>query len=72
MCIIITFCPHCNAVTVRSISGAEQFRGVLLQARLVADDTTPVGSFTATDPNTRLSSCTPPEVSKETIMHVQA
>lgn len=54
------------AVTVVSIAGPGPlfvgFRGVLLQARLMDNDTTPVGSFLATDPNTRRSNCTPPEV----------
>lgn len=52
------------AVTVRSVGAPQQFRGILLQGRLQADDTTPVGSFTVTDPNTRIDSCTPPEVRK--------
>ena len=45
-----------------TVSGNEQFRGVFLQGRLVADDTTTAGTFAATDSQTRLSSCTPPEV----------
>ena len=50
------------AVTVSGVNN-EQFRGVLLQGRLAADDTTPAGTFAVTDPLTRLSSCTPPAVS---------
>ena len=38
------------------LSGTEQFRGLLVQARAVADDS-PVGSFAATAGVTRLSSC---------------
>lgn len=43
-----------SAVT---LSGTVQFRGLLVQARTMADDS-PVGSFTADDGGvTRLSSC---------------
>ena len=44
-------------------SGA-QFRGFLVQARSVADES-PVGSFTASGTGQRLSSCTTPEVSAQ-------
>ena len=53
---------YLHAVTVSGVNN-EQFRGVLLQGRLVADDTTTAGTFAATDPLTRLSSCNPPMVS---------
>lgn len=62
------------AVTVVSIAGPGPlfvgFQGVLLQARLMDNDTTPVGSFLATDPNTRRSNCTPPEVRLYVAMYV--
>ena len=50
-------------MTVRSTTSGVNLRGVLLQGRLVADNTTPAGTFTVTDDNTELSACTPPEVS---------
>ena len=46
------------------------FGGVLLQGRLVADDVTPAGTFNVTDDNTRLSDCTPPEVSVVSNHHI--
>lgn len=57
---------------VRSVGASQQFRGILLQGRLQADDSTPVGSFTATDPNTRIGSCTPAEVRKLRTNNYQA
>lgn len=42
-------------------SGGEQFRGFLVQARTVADGS-PVGVFTDTGPDVRLSFCSPAEV----------
>lgn len=39
-----------------------QFRGFLIQARLMSDDTTRVGSFSNPPSGTRLSSCSPSEV----------
>ena len=41
------------------------FRGFLIQGRLAADGTTPVGSFDEDNlpNNTRLSSCTPNDIS---------
>lgn len=41
-------------------NNGEQFRGVFVQARLMADDTTRVGTFAVSDSSasdTRLSSC---------------
>ena len=35
----------------------------MLQGRLLADDTTPAGTFTVTDTSTSLSLCSPPNVS---------
>ena len=54
-------------VTV-SISAMDErdFRGVLVQARQVADSS-PIGRFTIIDDNTKLSACTPPEVSMQSI-----
>jgi hypothetical protein len=43
-----------------TLSG-DTFRGFLLQARLLTDDTTLVGSFSNPSTDTQLSSCTPPE-----------
>lgn len=43
------------------------FRGVLIQGRSVVDGSM-LGSFADTDPNTRLSSCTPPDVRKIAIV----
>ena len=60
-CIIIILCML-GAVCL-SGSGA-QFRGFLVQARSVADES-PVGSFTASGTGQRLSSCTTPEVSAQ-------
>ncbi|CAI8031926.1 Reelin domain-containing protein 1 [Geodia barretti] len=42
-----------------TISGPEDdyFKGFFVQSRLMSDDTTRVGVFAATDPNSRLSSC---------------
>jgi len=51
----------CFAVTL-SDGGGMQFRGFLIQARLMSDDTTVVGSFSSPPAGARLSSCTPPEV----------
>ena len=53
--------PILSAVTL-SESGGEQFRGFLVQARTVADDS-PVGVFTDNGPDQTLSVCSPPEVS---------
>ena len=44
------------------------FRGVMLQGRVLADDTTPAGTFIVTDPNTQLSSCSPPEVATKLLL----
>ena len=41
----------------------EQFRGILVQARQIADASSPVGRFTVLGDTTELSACTPPEVS---------
>ena len=42
----------------------EQFKGFFIQARLVADDTSRVGSFSVVDEaNSKLSACTPANVS---------
>ena len=38
------------------------FRGFLVQARQVADDTTVLGSFSVTDSGSRLSDCDPASV----------
>lgn len=57
---------HCMIVTFSStIVGQEElFRGLLIQSRLVADDTTPVGVFSLVDNrNTRRSFCSPRSVS---------
>ena len=45
-------------------SGGEQFRGFLVQARIMADDS-PVGVFTDNGANQKLSSCDTPEVEIE-------
>ena len=45
-----------------------QFRGFLIQARLMSDDTTAVGSFSSPPAGARLSSCTPPEVYLKDLM----
>ena len=50
----------CVAVTL-SGSGGEEFRGFLVQARTVADDS-PVGTFIDNGDDQALSSCTPSEV----------
>ena len=42
-------------------SGGEQFRGFLVQARIVADGS-PVGAFMDNGADVRISSCSPPEV----------
>ena len=52
---------HYNTVTVEAAGVA--FRGLLLQGRVEADDTTPAGTFSFLNQNLRLSSCTPPNVS---------
>ena len=52
----------CVAVTL-SGSGGEEFRGFLVQARTVADDS-PVGTFIDNGDDQALSSCTPPDVSQ--------
>lgn len=52
-----------SAVTLTGNAG-ENFRGFLIQTRTVADDNTPIGTFTVNDAtNSRLSSCTPSNVS---------
>ena len=55
-----------NIYSAVTISGPEDdyFEGFFVQSRLVSDDTTRVGVFAATDPNSRLSSCP-----KETVSH---
>ena len=58
-------CTHTSmAVTVRSTDN-DTFQGVLLQGRVMADDTTAAGTISSDDPNLRQSDCMPPEVSKE-------
>ena len=53
---------HTYPLTVTlSGSGGEEFRGFLVQARTVADDS-PVGTFIDNGDDQALSSCTPPEV----------
>ena len=52
----------CVAVTL-SGSGGEEFRGFLVQARTVADDS-PVGTFIDNGDDQALSSCTPSDVHK--------
>ena len=45
-------------MTLTGVSG-EEFKGFFVQARIVADDSTRVGSFGVVDAdNSRLSSCT--------------
>ena len=48
-------------------SGGEQFRGFLVQARTMADDS-PVGVFTDNGDDQKLSSCDTPEVEIERVM----
>ena len=48
--------------TVTLSGGGSMFRGFLLQARLMADDTTLIGSFSNPASGSKLSSCSPPEV----------
>ena len=58
-------CTHTSmAVTIRSTDN-NTFQGVLLQGRVMADDTTAAGTISSDDPNLRQSDCTPPGVSKE-------
>ena len=50
-------------------NNGEQFRGILVQARLMADDTTRVGTFAVSDSSsgdTRLSACPTDTVSNAT------
>ena len=44
-------------VAVRSTTPGMKFRGFILQGRLVADDVTPVGTFSVTDTRTKLRPC---------------
>lgn len=47
----------------------EEFRGLLVQARAVADGTTPLGVFSNFTSNTEISACTPAEVGKHVIVY---
>lgn len=65
----VIYHSHFSAVT---LSGTVQFRGLLVQARSMADDS-PVGSFTAESGVTRLSSCARSDVCfcmYTTVLHV--
>ena len=54
---------HVNDFCTVTLSGSgRQFRGFLIQARLMSDDTTRVGSFSNPPTGARLSSCSPSEV----------
>ena len=55
MCVLYNM----TAVTLSGMGA--QFRGLMVQARTLADGS-PVGSFSAFTTNTRASVCTPPEV----------
>ena len=60
-----------TSFSVVTLSGTVQFRGLLVQARSMADDS-PVGSFTADDEGvTRLSSCDRADVCFHNYMYVQ-
>ena len=50
----------CSVVTLSG--GGSVFRGFLLQARLMVDDTTLTGSFSNPASGSQISSCSPPEV----------
>ena len=52
---------HFSTVTFQGIE-QNSFRGFLLQARLAADDVTPVGTFAVLSEDAQLSRCSPPEV----------
>ena len=54
------------AVLLSDPLGSQTFRGFFVQSRLMADDTTRVGTFTVLNPtNSRLSLCPRPEVSQQ-------
>ena len=62
-CIVHAFmCIYVWYLTVTLSGSGRQFRGFLIQARLMSDDTTRVGSFSNPPSGTRLSSCSPSEV----------
>ena len=48
--------------TVTLSGGGTTFRGFILQARLMADDTTLTGSFSDPASGTQLGNCTPSDV----------
>ena len=56
-----------SAVTISGTEEDDYFEGFFVQSRLMSDDTTRVGVFAATDPNSRLSSCP-----NETVSHDSA
>ena len=79
VCICVCACAVCKCTKpfflAVSMSGLNDvtipFKGLLVQGRLVVDDAASVGTWSVLDQdNTRLSSCTPPEVSCNT--HMQA
>ncbi len=55
-----------------SFNGSGTFRGILLQGRLIADDTTPAGTFVNTDSQTEISACSPPEVCNLPILYCES
>ena len=66
------YCPLLtisHAVALNSSESAVTFRGLLVQARLEADDS-PIGQFSNFSPDTRQSSCIPPEVYTDTCMYI--
>ena len=61
-----TFLIWFFAVSVHAENDRPQLRGVLIQSRIVADDTTLVGTFAVnadSSTTTRLSDCSPSNVS---------
>ena len=60
-------CVNVPYLIVTLSGSGMQFRGFLIQARLMSDDTTRVGSFSNPPAGTRLSSCSPPEVCEQRI-----
>ena len=57
----LSFFAH-SPVTIQDATNGASYRGLLVQARLAADNTTAVGTFSDFTDNTRASDCDPTTV----------
>ena len=66
----ISYSFHCSFAVTALSNDNRPFKGFLVQGRLLADETTPVGIFSVINRELSLSLCDPPEVSsKQTLTH---